>query len=139
MAALGDTSEVAGFVPILLLAMIAAGFAFMSLLASRLFGPSRMGAVKATPYESGVDPVGDTKQPFVVHYYLVALVFLVFDVELVFLYPWATIFRDAAAGKAGVSAELLLSGMFLFVAVLGFAFVYAWMKCVFDWSKRPET
>jgi NADH-quinone oxidoreductase subunit A len=128
-----------GFVPVLLIALLAAGFAFSNLLMTHLLGPSRMGEVKAMPYESGVDPVGDTKQPFVVQYYLVALLFLLFDVELAFLYPWATIFREAAAAKDVQVAGTLLGSMFLFIFILGFAFVYAWAKGVFDWSGRRPT
>jgi NADH-quinone oxidoreductase subunit A len=132
-------TETAGFLPIFLLGVIAAGFAFVNLIATSIFGPSRMGRVKAMPYESGVEPAGDTRQPFTVQYYLVALLFLVFDVELVFLFPWATIFRESAAGQGGVGAGLLLSSMFLFVAVLGLAFVYAWLQGVFDWAKAERS
>lgn len=127
--------EGTGFFPILLIFVLAAGFAFTQLIASSLLGPSRMGDVKALPYESGVDSIGDTHQPFVVQYYLVALIFLLFDVELAFLYPWGVIFRGEAVRPGGYG-KLLLGSMFLFLFILGFAFLYAWKKGVFDWYHR---
>src|SRR3954469_16703377 len=78
-----------------LLFVIAAGFAIFNVAMSQALGPHRKGSTKDTPYESGVNPVGDTRQRFNVRFYLVAMIFLVFDVEVLFLIPWLTIFPKA--------------------------------------------
>jgi NADH-quinone oxidoreductase subunit A len=85
------------------------------------------------PYESGMDPVGDARQPFNVRFYLVAILFLVFDVELLFLYPWAV---SAYAPDEGVPAGLsnaVFGMMIVFMSTLVIAYVYAWRKGVFRW------
>ena len=123
--------------PVVLLLVIAIGFAVGNLVLSLIIGPSRTGPGKETTYESGMVPVGDTRQRFNVRFYIVAMVFLVFDVEIVFMYPWATIFSPATqAGVVGgvdLGAFLLVE-MFVFVAILLVAYVYAWGKGVFRWD-----
>jgi NADH-quinone oxidoreductase subunit A len=124
--------------PVLLLLVIAIGFAVGNLVISILIGPSRSGPGKEQTYESGMVPVGDTRQRFNVRFYIVAMIFLVFDVEIVFMYPWATIF--APSSQAGVTVggiemgALLLVEMFIFVAILLLAYLYAWGKGVFRWD-----
>lgn len=95
---------------------------------------------KVMPYESGMDPVGDARHRFDVRFHLVAIVFLIFDVELVFLYPWAVAaWSDkggilAAAGEFGPALpHLVLAEVALFIVLLFAAFVYAWRRGVFDW------
>ena len=129
----------AGWAPVLLLVFIAVGFTVANIALSVLIGPSRSGPGKETTYESGMVPVGDTRQRFNVRFYIVAMVFLVFDVEIVFMYPWATVF--APATQAGIPVAggmdfgaLLLIEMFIFVAILLLAYVYAWGKGVFRWD-----
>src|ERR1700693_3371137 len=78
--------------PVIFLLVIAIGFAVTNIAASLLIGPSRTGPGKEITYESGMVPIGDTRKRFNVRFYIVAMIFLVFDVEIVFLYPWATIF-----------------------------------------------
>ena len=91
------------------------------------------------PYESGMDPVGDARQPFDVKFYLVAILFLVFDVELLFLYPWAvSAYLDdpTGASQTGVPVELrgtVFGVMLVFMATLAIAYIYAWRKGVFKW------
>jgi NADH-quinone oxidoreductase subunit A len=124
--------------PVVLLLVIAIGFTVANLALSLLIGPSRSGPGKETTYESGMMPVGDTHQRFNVRFYIVAMIFLVFDVEIVFMYPWATIF--APASQAGTTAggfdfgAFLLIEMIIFVAILLLAYVYAWGKGVFRWD-----
>jgi NADH-quinone oxidoreductase subunit A len=123
--------------PVVLLLVIAIGFTVVNLVASLLIGPSRTGRGKETTYESGMMPIGDTRQRFNVRFYIVAMVFLVFDVEIVFMYPWATIF--APASQAGTIAgfdfgAFLLIEMIVFVAILLIAYIYAWGKGVFRWD-----
>jgi NADH-quinone oxidoreductase subunit A len=117
--------------PVLLLIVIAVGFAVTNVAASIIIGPGRTGKGKEETYESGMVPIGDTRKRFNVRFYIVAMIFLVFDVEIVFFYPWATIFPDAIA-KTG--SGLLLVEIILFVLILLLAYVYAWGKGVFQWD-----
>src|SRR5687768_4688954 len=124
--------------PVVLLLVIAIGFTVANLALSLLIGPRRTGPGKETTYESGMVPVGDTSKRFNVRFYIVAMIFLVFDVEIVFMYPWATIFApsvqsDATAGGFDFGT-LLLVEMVIFVAILLLAYFYAWGKGVFRWD-----
>jgi NADH-quinone oxidoreductase subunit A len=136
------------FTPVFLLVLVAIGLAASMLLASAWLGPRKATRVKRMPYESGMDPIGDARQRFDVRYYLVAIVFLLFDVELLFLYPWAvaqwslrTLAPDPRAMGppvpiAGIPAEFrdwVFWEIMLFIAILGGAFAYAWRKGVFEW------
>ena len=117
--------------PVVLLLLIGIGFAVGNLVISLLIGPSRTGPGKEQAYESGMVPVGDTHRRFNVRFYIVAMIFLVFDVEIVFMYPWATIFASKANTPIG---GMLLLEMVVFVAILVLAYVYAWGKGVFRWD-----
>ena len=117
--------------PVVLLLLIGIAFAVGNLVISVLIGPSRTGPGKEATYESGMVPVGDTRRRFNVLFYIVAMIFLVFDVEIVFMYPWATIFAPKAASPMG---GLLLVEMVVFVGILLLAYVYAWGKGVFRWD-----
>src|ERR671936_560934 len=127
----------AAWVPVVLLLIIGIGFAIGNVVLSLAIGPSRTGPGKETTYESGMVPVGDARQRFNVRFYIVAMIFLVFDVEIVFLYPWATIFAPAVQnqikGGPGFSGGMLLVEMLIFVAILLLAYVYAWGKGVCRW------
>jgi NADH-quinone oxidoreductase subunit A len=120
--------------PIVLLIIIGVGFAAVNVAASVFIGPGRTGPGKEETYESGMVPVGDTRKRFNVRFYIVAMIFLVFDVEIVFFYPWATIFPDAIARGAPGGSGLLLIEIVLFVLILLLAYVYAWGKGVFQWD-----
>ena len=117
--------------PVVLLLVIGIGFAVGNIVISSIIGPSRTGPGKETTYESGMMPVGDTHRRFNVRFYVVAMIFLVFDVEIVFMYPWATIFASYVNTDIG---GLLLGEMVVFVALLLVAYVYAWGKGVFRWD-----
>ncbi len=117
------------------------------LIASRIVGPRRIGPAKHSTYESGMEPIGDTRRRFNVRFYLVAVLFLVFDVELLFFYPWAVLFPQVAgsaatepspvvqqATAAGYGAAHLLIGMGVFFALLLVGFVYEWRRGVFKWN-----
>lgn len=125
--------------PIFLFAACATALAFVLLGVSALVGPSRDTRVKEMPYESGMDPIHDARRRFDVRFYLVAIAFLVFDVELLFLYPWAVASRnpqgiDAAVASGWVSGRGLVFGeVLVFLAFLAAGFVYAWRKGVFQW------
>ena len=127
------SGQLAAFQPILIFIGVLVGFVLTNLIAAHVIGPRKKTVVKQMPYESGMDPVGDARQPFDVKFYLVAILFLVFDVELLFLYPWAV---SAYAGEGGVPPELsgtVYGVMLVFMGTLAIAFVYAWRKGVFRW------
>ena len=123
--------------PVALMLLIGIGFAIGNIALSLLIGPGRTGPGKETTYESGLTPIGDTRQRFNVRFYIVAMIFLVFDVEIVFMYPWATIFGPASQMGEVNGIDLgafLLIEMFIFVAILLLAYAYAWGKGVFKWD-----
>src|ERR687898_2293331 len=103
--------------PLLVYVVVLAGFVLTNLVLAQVAGPRKKTTVKEMPYESGMDPVGDARQPFDVKFYLVAILFLVFDVELLFLYPWAV----AAYTEGGIPVELrgvVFAIMLSFIATL---------------------
>ena len=122
----------AAWAPVALMIVIAIGFTVGNLVLSLVIGPSRTGPGKETTYESGMTPVGDTRKRFNVRFYIVAMIFLVFDVEIVFMYPWATIFAPAGVNRD--FAGLLLIEIIIFIAILLVAYFYAWGKGVFKWD-----
>ena len=122
--------------PLLVYVVVLIGFVITNLVLAHVAGPRKKTSVKEMPYESGMDPVGDARQPFDVKFYLVAILFLVFDVELLFLYPWAAGAYATDAANPGVPPELrttVFVVMLVFMATLGIAYVYAWRKGVFRW------
>ena len=140
------------FTPIFLFIVVAIVTALSMWGLSAVLGPKRSTAVKQMPYESGMDPIGDARQRFDVRYYLVAIVFLLFDVELLFLYPWAVAqwsndgrpaiavgegaLRQVVPAALGVPPDfrwLVFGEIVVFIAVLAAAFAYAWKKGVFEW------
>jgi len=112
------------FFPVLVLFAFAACVVLALLFIAQTVGPKRMTAVKAEPFESGNPPKGDARIRFPVKFYLVAMLFLIFDLEAVFLYPWAVSFR-----QLGVFG-LVETGIFMLIVVVGF--VYAWKKGALD-------
>jgi NADH-quinone oxidoreductase subunit A len=135
------------FTAVFLFLLVAVAIAGSMLIASAVLGPKKVTKVKQMPYESGMDPFGDARQRFDVRYYLIAIVFLLFDVELLFLYPWAVAQWSAGAaggasalagtgGTAGIPAvfrSLVFWEILVFVIILAAAFAYAWKKGVFEW------
>ena len=119
--------------PVVLLNIIAVGFAVTNVAVSILIGPKRSGKVKETTYESGMVPIGDTRRRFNVRFYIVAMIFLVIDVDIIFFYPWATIFAPYVQKMPDKSGALLIE-MIVFVGLLLLAYVYAWGKGVFRWD-----
>jgi NADH-quinone oxidoreductase subunit A len=131
--------HVGAWAPVVLLLVIAIGFAVANIALSIIIGPSRTGTVKQSTYESGVVPVGDARRRFNVRFYIVAMIFLVFDVDIIFFYPWATIFAPAVrmasqGGTASAGGPAILIEMVVFVAILLLAYFYAWGKGVFRWD-----
>ncbi|MFO0922764.1 MAG: NADH-quinone oxidoreductase subunit A [Pirellulales bacterium] len=123
------------YYPILIYLVAVLGFAAVSLFLPHLVAPRKKTLIKEMPYESGMDPVGDTRKPLDVKFYLIAILFLVFDVELLFIYPWAV----AVGSEGGFPKEAkpsILAVMTVLIATLGLAYVYAWRKGVFQWRQK---
>ena len=121
------------FEPILLFAAVLVAFCIVNLILAHTIGPKRKTAVKDMPYESGMDPIADARQPFDVKFSLIAILFLIFDVELLFLFPWAV---SAYEANGGVPVEMrrdVFWVMVVFVLTLLVPYVYAWRKGVFQW------
>ena len=124
----------ASWLPVVLLIVMGLVMGVGSIVASILIGPSRTGAAKETTYESGMMPIGDTRRRFNVRFYIVAMIFLVIDVEIVFFYPWAAIFAPVVRTGTPSQSVTLLIEMIVFVMILLVAYVYAWGKGVFRWD-----
>ena len=118
---------------------ILAAFAFIAvvLFVARLLRPSRPNIEKNSTYESGEEPIGNANVQFNIRFYVVALVFVLFDVELVFLFPWATVFgqEQLIAETNGLWGWFALTEVFLFVALLALGLAYVWAKGYLDWVK----
>ena len=132
-----DDFDLATYYPIFLYLFAVFAFAGLTLVAAHLpfLKPQRRTAVKLMPYESGMDPIGDARQQYDVKFYLIAILFLVFDVELLFLYPWAVIaYREGAdALWRHEFGPLVFAEVVVFLVSLAVAYVYAWRKGVFQW------
>ena len=120
------------YFPIFVYLIFILAFLVGTMIAAHIIGPRRKTPVKLMPYESGMDPVGDARQHFDVRYYLIAISFLVFDVELLFLYPWATVAYQEG-GLPLVIQGPVFWGVLVFLALLMVAYVYDWRKGVFRW------
>src|SRR5215217_4658761 len=115
-----------GWLSIVLMIVLGLVFAVPSVLLSQLLGPRKPSPEKSAPYECGMPPVGDARERMSVKFYLVAMVFLLFDIEVAFLYPWAMAMRDL--GWSGYVQIVL------FTAILAAGYLYIWRKGVLDWG-----
>ena len=115
-----------GFTPILIMIGLAVGFSGGNMLLSQFIGPRKPSPEKEAPYECGMPPVGDARERQSVKFYLVAMIFLLFDIEVAFLYPWAIASRDL--GKTGFWQIVTFFGL------LVTGYIYVWRKGAFDWS-----
>jgi NADH:ubiquinone oxidoreductase subunit 3 (subunit A) len=115
--------------------VLVVGFAASSIAMSYFIGPRKNTATKLMPYESGMDPIGDARQQYDVKFYLIAILFLVFDVELLFLYPWAVIAYRKGPDEIWQQqfGSLVFIEVLVFLISLAVAYVYAWRKGVFQW------
>ncbi len=118
---------VAGYDAMLLLLAVVTLLVLGMLLASYLLGPGRQGKIKSIAYESGVDPVDNARKPFHARFYMLAIMFLVFDVELIFFYPWAMIYM-------GSKSLVYLIAIIIFTIFLLVALLYDIASGVFDWK-----
>ena len=120
------------YLPIFIIILMAIAFAVLNVVLTKVLGPSRMGRVKGGTYESGMNPVGTARKRFNVRFYLIAVVFLVFDVEIIFLYPWASTFTNLKTGGELALLWLVRIMFFLFTTVV--AYLYGWRKGVFKFD-----
>jgi NADH-quinone oxidoreductase subunit A len=121
----------ARYLPLLMHVLAASGLAVVMVLLSTLIGQHKKNKVKMSPYECGMEPQGDVRSRFSVKFYLVAMLFILFDVEAVFLYPWAILLKS----------DLKMFGfweMMVFIAVILAGLFYIWKKGVIDWNKPTK-
>lgn len=114
------------YLPIAILVILATGLAALVIILGHLFGPRRPTKTKLMPYESGMNPIGPGTRRMTVRFYLVAVLFILFDIEVIFLLPWAVVFR-----RLGLFG---LIEMFVFIVILLVGYVYAWKKGALEWE-----
>ncbi len=125
-----NQNYLSSYAPILIYFLLAAGVASSLIMVYQLIGPRKPTPTKLSPYECGVLPTGDARAPFSVKFYLVAILFILFDVEAMFLIVWAVVFR-----QLGMYGFIIMS-IFLFLLMVGF--VYEWKKGALDWAPRQN-
>ena len=118
------------YLPILFLGLFAVIFAGVNLALTHLLGPKKPTRVKLSVYESGVQPVGDARQRFSIRFDLIAMLFIIFDIEVVFLYPWAVIFKKMSVDNG----LFILVEMLVFIGILLLGYIYAWKKGGLTWD-----
>jgi NADH-quinone oxidoreductase subunit A len=114
------------YLPILIFIAVGIGFGLVPIALGRLLGPNRPNSEKLSPYECGFDAFEDSRMKFDVRYYLVAILFIIFDLEIAFLFPWAVALQEV--GMAGFLA------MMLFLGILVVGFIYEWKKGALEWE-----
>jgi len=129
------TFRLSDYLPILLMFIVAGGFAIGNVLLSQFVGQRKRTRTKLMPYECGKDPVGSARERFSVKFYLIAMIFILFDIEVIFLVPWAVVFkRVAAAGNA----TFIYAEMMVFIVLLLAGYIYVVKKGAFDWGDRAR-
>lgn len=114
------------YVPILILLIVVLGFAISNIIISALLGRHRPSVEKLSPYECGIEPTGTARERFSVKFYLIAMMFVIFDIEVVFLYPWAVVFKSLALFG--------LIEMAIFIIILLICYAYIWKRGGFEWE-----
>jgi len=115
--------------PILLMFIVAAGIAAALLLLTHFFGPRKPGDIKLSPYESGKEVIGEARIRFPFRFYIIAMLFVLFDIELVFLYPWAVVYKQYLTKGTYILVEMLV-----FISLLVVGYVYAWKRGALEWE-----
>jgi len=125
------------YMPVLLMFVVAAGFAITFITLSQLVGQRKRTRTKLMPYECGKDPVGSARERFSVKFYLIAMLFILFDIEVIFLVPWAVVFKTLAGPAYGLRT-LVFTEMMVFVALLLAGYIYVIKKGAFDWGETAR-
>ena len=129
------------YVPIAIMFIVAVGFGLSQLLVTQLIGPKKRTATKLMPYESGKDPVGSARDRYSIKFYTVAVVFLLFDIEVLFIIPFAVAFKSLLAEEAtsGIAyGTIAFIEILIFLATLVIGYLYIWRKGVFDWGTEAR-
>ncbi len=121
----------APFIPIAVIIILAVVFGFLIVGVGHLFGPRRKTERKLMPYESGMTPIGPGTRRVPVRFYLVAVLFILFDIEIIFIIPWAVVLRQFVKANAGIT---LLIEMVIFILILMIGLIYAWKKGALEWE-----
>ncbi len=127
--------ELSNYLPILLMFVVAGGFAVSNIMLSQMVGQRKRTRTKLMPYECGIDPVGSARERFSVKFYLVAVDFILFDVEVIFLVSWAVAFKVLIAAGLGMTSYV---AMMIFVVLLVIGLVYALQKGALDWGEQAR-
>jgi NADH-quinone oxidoreductase subunit A len=129
--------QLGDYLPIILMFVVALGFAAGNILLSHLVGQKKPTRTKLMPYECGKDPVGTARERFSVKFYLIAMIFILFDIELIFLIPWAVVFKQLAAYSPQMR-DIIFFEMMIFVALLLVGYIYVLKKGLFDWGQTAR-
>ena len=125
------------YLPIILMFIVAGGFAVGNIILSQFVGQRKRTKTKLMPYECGKDPVGSARERFSVKFYLIAMIFILFDIEVIFLVPWAAVFKSLAAQGAAMRWFVYLE-MMVFVGLLLVGYIYVVKKGAFDWGEKAR-
>ena len=129
------------YAPIALMFLVAVGFAISQLLVTQLIGPRKRTATKLMPYECGKDPVGGARDRFSIKFYTVAVIFLLFDIEVLFIIPFAVAFKSLLAEEklSGIAfGTIAFVEILVFLATLVVGYIYVWKKGTFDWGLQAR-
>lgn len=129
------------YVPIAIMFLVAAGFGISQLLVTQLIGPRKRTAIKLMPYECGKDPVGSARDRFSIKFYTVAVIFLLFDIEVLFIIPFAVAFKSLMAEEklSGIAfGTIAFIEIMVFLSTLVIGYIYVWKKGVFDWGLQAR-
>ncbi len=129
------------YAPIGIMFLIAAGFAVSQLLVTQLIGPRKRTATKLMPYECGKDPVGSARDRYSIKFYSVAVIFLLFDIEVLFMVPFAVAFKSLLLQEASTGVQygtIALIEILVFIATLIVGYIYVWKKGTFDWGLQAR-
>lgn len=134
------------YAPIVVMFLVAAGFGASQILVAQLIGPRKSTAVKLMPYECGKDPVGSARDRFSIKFYMVAVAFLLFDIEILFIIPFAVSFKyllaieNSAANTTGILyGTVAFATMLFFLTTLVIGLIYEWKKGAFEWSEEARS
>ncbi|MGI8813117.1 MAG: NADH-quinone oxidoreductase subunit A [Pyrinomonadaceae bacterium] len=129
------------YAPIVIMFLVAAGFASSQLLVTQLVGPRKRTATKLMPYECGKDPVGSARDRYSIKFYTVAVIFLLFDIEVLFMIPFAVAFKSLLAEQriSGIAfGTIAFVEILVFIATLVVGYIYVWKKGTFDWGLQAR-
>ena len=129
------------YVPIAIMFIVAAGFGVSQLLVTQLIGPRKRTATKLMPYECGKDPIGSARDKYSIKFYTVAVIFLLFDIEVLFMIPFAVAFKSLLADEKATGimyGTIAFVEIIVFIATLVVGYIYVWKKGIFDWGMQAR-